>query len=183
MSLHADKFPRRNAAFEETPQVPVLSQAQLCLLVIHFNEFSKQPISDKQPFLINNANPYSFANHTPPCHKEWHPFTFSALLPWIHLSTKAISTTEYLTPREEASGFQSPKQGFPACHGWLWWMNKPPHFPPILSFAGIPSSVQHCNSSAFGPSNFVPCLSVAHLSLVSWFPLDLISKAPFLKFF
>lgn len=40
---------------------------------------SKQPISDKQPFLINNANPYSFANHTPPCHKEWHPFTFSAL--------------------------------------------------------------------------------------------------------
>lgn len=41
---------RRNAAFEETPQVPVLSQAQLCLLVIHFNEFSKQSISDKQPF-------------------------------------------------------------------------------------------------------------------------------------
>lgn len=58
MSLHADKFPRRNAAFEETPQVSVLYQAQLCLLIIHFSEFNMQLISDKQPFLINNTNPY-----------------------------------------------------------------------------------------------------------------------------
>lgn len=104
-------------------------------------------------------------------------------LSWIHLSTKAISTTEYLTLRQEAPGFQSPKQGFPACHGWLWWMNKPSHFPLTLSFAGIPSSVHHYKSSAFGPPSFVPCFSVAHLSLVSWFPVELISKAPFLKFF
>lgn len=54
----------RNAAFEETPQVPVLCQAQFGLLVIHFNEFSKQPISAKQPFLINNGNTYSFVNHS-----------------------------------------------------------------------------------------------------------------------
>lgn len=50
MSLHADKFPQRNAAFEETPKVSALSQAQICLLIIHFSEFNMQPFSDKQPF-------------------------------------------------------------------------------------------------------------------------------------
>lgn len=80
-------------------------------------------------------------------------------------------------------GFQSPKQGFPACHGWLWWMKKTLHFLLTWYFAGTPSSIHLCKSSAFCPPIFVPCLSVAHLTLVSWFSVDLISKAPFLEFF
>lgn len=58
MSLHTDKFPRRNAAFEETPQVSVLSQAQLWLWIPNSSELNMQSISDKQSFLINNTNPY-----------------------------------------------------------------------------------------------------------------------------